>query len=127
MRFGAFDIWGVSSAVKFLSISVTLGFCAHYICGLHGTSLQAPWLLTAPQECGEDMLLEGPPHSAWDLVWGLATENCPGNMVGRLFGHTPWVTQLLHEHLLSLCWVQDAPGPAFVSSRGFDGSLGRGE
>lgn len=33
MRFGAFDIWGVSSAVKFLSISVTLGFCAHYICG----------------------------------------------------------------------------------------------
>lgn len=38
MRFGAFDIWGVSSAVKFLSISVTLGFCAHYICGLLGTS-----------------------------------------------------------------------------------------
>lgn len=33
MRFGAFDIWGVSSVVKFLSISVTLGFCAHYICG----------------------------------------------------------------------------------------------
>lgn len=26
MRFGAFDIWGVSGAVKFLSISVTLGF-----------------------------------------------------------------------------------------------------
>lgn len=48
MRFGAFDIWGVSSAVKFLSICVTLGFCAHYICGLHGTSLQAPWMLTAP-------------------------------------------------------------------------------
>lgn len=68
MRFGAFDIWGVSSAVKFLSISVTLGFCAHSICGLHGTSLQAPWLLTAPQECEEEMLLGGPPHSAWNLV-----------------------------------------------------------
>lgn len=48
MRFGAFDIWGVSGAVKFLSISVTLGFCAHYICGLHGTSLRAPWMLTVP-------------------------------------------------------------------------------
>lgn len=43
MRFGAFDIWGVSSAVKFLSISVTLGFCVHYICGLHGTSLWGCW------------------------------------------------------------------------------------
>lgn len=48
MRFGAFDIWGVSGAVKFLSISVTLDFCVHYICGLHGTFLWAPWMLTAP-------------------------------------------------------------------------------
>lgn len=58
MRFGAFDIWGVSIAVKFLSISVTLGFCAHCICGPHGTSLEAPWLLTAPQEhecCSGDL------------------------------------------------------------------------
>lgn len=47
MRFGPFDIWGVSGVVKFLSISVTLGFCAHYICGLHGTSLRAAWMLTA--------------------------------------------------------------------------------
>lgn len=61
MRFGAFDIWGVSGAVKFLSISVTLGFCACYICGLHGTSLRAPWMLTAPllQPCEEEELLEG--------------------------------------------------------------------
>lgn len=47
MRFGAFDIWGVNGAVKFLSISVTLGFCAHYICGLRGTSPRAAWMLTA--------------------------------------------------------------------------------
>ena len=38
MRFGAFDIWGVSGTVKFLSISVTLGFCARYICGPFGPS-----------------------------------------------------------------------------------------
>ena len=41
MGFGAFDIWGVSGVVKFLSISVTLGLSAHYICGLHGASLWA--------------------------------------------------------------------------------------
>lgn len=47
MRLGAFDIWGVSGAVKFLSISVTLGFCAYNICGLHGASLWTAWMLTA--------------------------------------------------------------------------------
>lgn len=53
-------------------------------------------------------------------LWGLATENCPGNMVGRMgkarvSGPGPWVTQLLHEDLLSLCLAQDATGPALVS------------
>lgn len=48
MRFGAFDIRAVSSVLKFLSISVTLGFGA-YTCGLHSTSPRHPhWCPPGP-------------------------------------------------------------------------------
>lgn len=49
MGFGAFDLWGVSGTVKFLSISATLGFCARYICGLCGHSLWDMRMLTVPR------------------------------------------------------------------------------
>lgn len=66
MRFGAFDIWGVSGAVKFLSISVTLGFCAHYICGLLGPLRGCLDANCAP--CSSE--LEGSMICTLTLLWG---------------------------------------------------------
>lgn len=96
MRFGAFDIWGVSGAVKFLSISVTLGFCAHNICGLHGISLWAAWMLTAPptQQCEEEEFLEGPQQH-----WCLSV-------------------RLHYQGLLRQTWMGKAFGPDSVDHSG---------
>lgn len=76
MRFGAFDIWGVSGAVKFLSISVTLGFCAHCICGLHGTALRAAWMLSArpPSSMRKNSCWRGLDIWASTFLWGCITE-----------------------------------------------------
>lgn len=99
MRFGAFDIWGVSGAVKFLSISVTLGFCAHNICGLHGISLWAAWMLTAPptQQCEEEEFLEGPQRTG-ALPCGFITRGFSGRRGwAKPLDLTLWITQALSK------------------------------
>lgn len=72
MRFGAFDIWGVSGALKFLSISVTLGFCERYICGLHDPSPWTAQILTVPPICmGKRSCCRSPPYPSEILPWDL--------------------------------------------------------
>lgn len=93
MRFGAFDRWGVSGTVKFLSISVTLGFCAHYICGLPGPlhglleCCRCPHITVRKRDCyrGLHILPEAFP-------WGLLFRDAQTNMDRR------------HEDQRSLEW-----------------------